>query len=95
MNTVQSHESTRSSLPSQNRFRPRRAIGGLSIALLGLAALFLAGCGGGGDSSSSGGGNSESFVISIDGAADITYSNSASVGAFYASIELLPSTYYS
>ncbi len=59
MNTVQSNESTRSSLPSQNRFRPRGAIGWLSIALLGMAALFLAGCGGGGSSSSSDGGSAQ------------------------------------
>ncbi len=81
MNTEQSNESARSPLPPQNRFHPRKAIWGLSMALLGMAALFLAGCGES-SSSSSGSGSSESFVISIDGASDITFTDSAQVGAY-------------
>ena len=55
---VQSNDSTRSSLPSQNRFRPRGANWGISIGLLGMATLFLAGCGESLSSSSSGGSGS-------------------------------------
>lgn len=88
MNSAQSNQSKRSPLSPQNRFRPRGAIWWLSMALLGMAALFLAGCSDEEEDSSSG--SSESFVISINGAADITFSDSAEVGGVYATTEVNP-----
>lgn len=93
MNTVQSNETIRASLPAQNRFHRTRAIWWLSILSLGLAALLLAGCGGDSSSTSttSGGGGGtwggpaySAFLgsVTVDGSGCLAFPSGIAVISF-------------